>query len=239
MGTGTDLLAAGTEALHEAAFRTGDYAAAEGLLREALQRARADGDRAAEAGALDQLGWMMHFQALDRDRDGADPDAEEALLQQGLAIRRDLGDPAAIAASLFSVSLVHQVLRRDSKVAMPYLWEALDLADAHAGALLRSECHRHVGFYYSTEAPLQPEEAVRHFRISLELRHEWGDRRWVPSGTFALGVAEAVAGRRAEGVALVRRAIDEAREAGLSPRRIERFEDWLGRIEAGEDPWTG
>lgn len=238
MGSATDLLTAGTEALYEAGFRTGEYGSAEGLLREALQRAQADGDRAPEAGALDQLGWLMHFQALDRDREGADPEAEEALFQKALAIRRDLGDPAAIAASLFSLSLVHQVLRGDSKAAMPYLWEALDLAEAHASALIRSECHRHVGFYYSIEA-VQPEEAVRHFRTSLELRHEWGDRRWIPSGTFALGMAEAAAGRRPEGIALVRQAIGEAREFGLSSRRIASFERWLGTLEAGGEPWSG
>src|SRR5579859_2539427 len=100
MTTADDLLAAGTESLHEAAFRSGEYERAEDLLREALRRARAGGDRAAEAGALDQLAWLMHFQALDRDREGADPEAEEALFRQALALRRDIGDQAGIAASL-------------------------------------------------------------------------------------------------------------------------------------------
>jgi len=237
-GSAAELLVAGTDATYEAGFRSGDYAPAEDLLQEALRRARADGDRATEAGALDRLGWVMHFRALDGNRAEADTEAEESLFQQGLAIRRELGDPAAIAASLFSLSLVHQVLRRDAVAAMPYLWQALDLADAHADALLRSECHRHVGFYYARD-DVQPEEAVRHLQISLELRHEWGDPRWIPSGTFVLGMAQLGAGRAAEGVALIRQAVAESRDAGLSEHRTRGMEDWLRRAEAGETPWHG
>jgi hypothetical protein len=56
----------------------------------------------------------------------------------------------------------------------------------------------------------------------------------VPSGTFALGMAELGAGRRAEGIALIRRSVEQGRDAGLSERRIRSFEDWLRRAEAGE-----
>lgn len=237
-GSASELLAAGTEAMIEAGFRTGEYDAATELLEAALRRAQADGDRAAEAGALDQLGMLMHFQALDRDREGAEPEAEEALFQRALTIRRELGDQAGVAASLFGVGMVHQVLRRDWATAMPYFREALALAEEHADALLRSECHRHVGFFYVSE-DVQPEEALRHLRTSLDLRREWGDPRWVPSGTFVLGMAELAAGRRDEGVGHIRRAVREARDAGLSERRIQSYEDWLRRAEAGETPRAG
>src|SRR5215472_15962860 len=130
-GSAGELLTAGTEAMYEAAFRTGDYDEAEATLTAALQHAEADGDQAVEAGALDGLAWLMHFRTLDRDREGADPDTEEALFQRSLAIRRGLGDQAGIAASLFGLALVHQVLRRDSAAAFPYLREAMELADAH------------------------------------------------------------------------------------------------------------
>jgi tetratricopeptide (TPR) repeat protein len=237
-GSASDLLAAGTEAVIEAGFRTGEYDRARELLEAALRRARDDGDRAAEAGALEQLGVVMHFQTLDRDREGADPEAEEALFQRALAIRRELGDQAGIAASLFDIGIVHQVLRRDEKTAIPYFREALTLAEEHGDTLLRSECHRHVGFFYLGEGG-QPEEALRHLRTSLDLRHEWGDPRWVPSGTFAVGWAELAAGRRGECVARFRQAVREARDAGLSERRIRTFEDWLRRVEAGETPGAG
>ena len=141
-GSAGELLAAGTEAMFEGAFRTGDYDDAEAMLEAARCRAEADGDRAAEAGTLDRLAWLMHFRALDRDREGADPDAEEALFEGSLAIRREFGDQAGTAAALFGLGLVHQVLRRDSAAAIPYLREAVELADVHADALVRSECHR-------------------------------------------------------------------------------------------------
>jgi hypothetical protein len=236
-GSAGELLAAGTEAMFEAAFRTGDYGDAETLLEAARRRAEADDDQAAEAGSLDRLAWLMHFRALDRDREGADPDAEEALFQRSLAIRRELGDQAGTAASLFGLGLVDQVLRRDSAAAIPYFREAMELADEHADALLRSECHRHVGFHHCV-GDVSPEEAVRHLRISLELRHQWGDPRWVPSGTLALGWAELAAGRRVEGIELIRLAALQAREAGLSTRRIHEAEVWVRRAEAGETPFA-
>jgi tetratricopeptide (TPR) repeat protein len=236
-GSAGDLLAAGTEAMYEAAFRTGDYDDAEATLKAALERAEADGDQAVEAGALDGLAWLMHFRALDRDRDGADPDAEEALFQRSLAIRRELGDLAGTAASLFGVALVHQVLRQDSATAIPYLREAMVLADAHADMLLRSECHRHVGFHHLV-GDVNPEEAVRHLRRSLELRHQWGDPRWVPSGTLALGWAELAAGRRTDGIEHIRQAARESRDAGLSARRIHGAEDWVRRADSGETPFA-
>jgi len=236
-GSAGELLTAGTEAMFEAAFRTGDYDDAEAMLQAARRGAEADGDRAAEAGALDRLAWLMHFRALDRDREGADPDAEEELFQRSLAIRRELGDQAGTAAALFGLGLVHQVLRRDSAAAIRYLREAAELADVHADALVRSECHRHVGFHYLV-GDVRPEEAVRHLRRSLELRHEWGDPRWVPSGTLALGWAELAAGRRSEGIEHIRQAAREARDAGLSERRIRAAEDWVRRAEAGEIPFA-
>jgi tetratricopeptide (TPR) repeat protein len=236
----TGLLAAGAEALTEAAFRTGDYAEADALLREALAAARTTGDRATEAAALDRLGWLMHFTAIDQGLENADADAEEALFQQALAIRRDLDDPAGIAQSLFGVGLVNQVLRRDWVTAAPLFREALALAEQHGDLVTRSEAHRHVGFYHLVEEVEEEEDdpaaAVKHLRTSLDLREQHGDPRWIPSGTLALGQACLVAGDAEEGLRLLRRAVDQARAAGLHPRRIEQAEGALRRAEAGELP---
>ena len=233
----TDLLAAGAEALTEAAFRTGDYTEADNLLREALAAARNAGDRAAEAAALDRLGWLMHFTAIDQGLENADADAEESLFQHALAIRRDLDDPAGIAQSLFGVGLVNQVLRRDWVTAAPLFREALALAEQHGDLITRSEAHRHVGFYHLVEeAEDDPATAVKHLRTSLDLREQHGDPRWIPSGTLALGQASLVAGDAEEGLRLLRRAVEQARAAGLHPRRIEQAEGALRRAEAGELP---
>jgi tetratricopeptide (TPR) repeat protein len=222
-------LDAGAEALTEAAFRTGDFSVAEKLLGDALSAAP---DAASEAAALHQLGWLMHWRAIDSIVDGqvrsSDPDAEEALFQRALDIRRSLGDPAGVAASLFGVGLVRQVLRRDWHSAIDLFRSALPLAD---DLITRSEIHRHIGFYHLVEEN-NYEEALRHLRISLDLREEHGDPRWIPSGTLALGQALLMAGRPAEAVPYLRVALDQTRAAGLRPQRIAQAEDWLNRATA-------
>ncbi|AGZ45024.1 tetratricopeptide repeat protein [Actinoplanes friuliensis] len=233
MGTTGETLAAGNEAMLEAAFRTGDYDQAERAFQELLSQARADGDRALEAAVLDRLGMLMHFQALEGDLQQADSEGEEALFQQALEIRRELGDPAGTAESLFGVGLVHQVLRQDWDAAMPYYWEALDLAERYGDLLLRSEVHRHVGFYYAM-SDLQSDKALDHLRISHDLRAELGDDRWIPGGTVALGIAELADGLREQGLAHVRQAVAEAHAAGLSQQRIEWMEQFLQKAEAGD-----
>jgi tetratricopeptide (TPR) repeat protein len=216
-------VAAGNEAMLEAAFRTGDFAAAEAQLTEARRRAEKDGDRATEAAAIDRLGMLMHFRQLDGDFARADTAGEEALFQRALTIRREIGDLAGAADSLFGIGLVHQVFSDDWDTAMPYYWEALALAEQHAGPITRSEVHRHVGFYYAV-ADKQPDRALFHLRKSHELRAEHGDPRWIPGGTLALGEALIAAGRRDEGLAMLREAIRQARDAGLRPERMAWFE---------------
>ena len=232
MGTTGDTLATGNEALYEAAFRTGDYAEAERTFTGLLERARADGDRALEAAALDRLGMLTHFRAIEGDLAQADADAEQRLFEQALAIRRELDDPAGIAESLFGLGLVHQVLRGDWDTAVPLYREALELADKHGDLLLRSEVHRHVGFFHTLD-DLDSDRALHHLRISHELRAELGDPRWIPGGTVALGLAEIADGLRDQGLAHVRQALQQARDAGLSAQRIEWIERFLHEAEAG------
>jgi tetratricopeptide (TPR) repeat protein len=228
--TAAALVAAGNEAMLEAAFRTGDFAAAEATLAEARALAEKDGDRAAEAAAIDRLGMLMHFRQLDGDFAEADTAGEEALFQRALTIRREIGDLAGAADSVFGIGLVHQVFSQDWDTAMPYYWEALALAEQHAGPITRSEVHRHVGFYYLV-ADVQPERALFHLQRSHELRAEHGDERWVPGGTLALGEALIAAGRPDEGMDRLREAIQQARDAGFRPERIAWFEQTLRAAE--------
>jgi tetratricopeptide (TPR) repeat protein len=230
-----DLLRDGAEATLEAAFRTGDYRDAIAMLSEARDRAVALGDRAVEAGVLDQLGWLVHFQSLDIGRERADADGEEALFKHALEIWCDIGDSAGVGRSLFGIGLVHQVLRRDWETAIPFFRESLALATEHGDEITLSEAHRHVGFYYLVE-DVQIERALHHLRRSLDLRHQHGDGRWLPGGSLALGQAELVAGNRAEAVGHLKAAVEQAREAGLRADRIEQCEEWLRRAEAGDVP---
>ena len=230
MGTTGDTLTAGNEALYEAAFRTGDYSEAEATFTGLLERARSEGDRALEAAALDRLGMLAHFRALEADLAEADSDAEQKLFEQALAIRRELGDQAGTAESLFGLGLVHQVFRGDWDTAMPYYREGLELAEKHGDLLLRSELHRHIGFFHTLD-DLESDRALHHLRISHELRAELGDPRWIPGGTVALGLAEIADGLREQGLAHVRQALQQARDAGLSAQRVEWIESFLRQAE--------
>jgi hypothetical protein len=213
------LLAAGSESLVEAAFRTGDYLPARHLLEAAHERARLTRDRMYEATALTRLGMLLHFAALGGDLSRADWAAEERLFQAALAIQREADDPAGAAESLFGLGLVHQVLRGDWATALPFYREALTLAERYADEMVRSEVHRHIGFFYVYAAG-DPDQGLRHLRMSQVLRERYGDPRRVATGTLALGEAELAAGNRVDAVRLLHEAVHQARAAGLSQERI-------------------
>lgn len=223
-----ELLAAGWEAVLEAAFRGGGFWVAEAKLTRARDIVT---DHATEAAVLDRLGWLLHFQALEGGRDTSRVDNELALFQRAADIRWDIGDLGGVAASVFGVGLVHQVLRGDWGTAMPAFLEALALAE-HTDVVTRSEIHRHVGFYYLVEN-VQLDKAVEHLRISLDLRHRSDDKRWLPSGTLALGWVEAAAGHRDAAVRLMRTALAEAHAVGLRPSLVASIEESLRQAESG------
>jgi tetratricopeptide (TPR) repeat protein len=237
-----DLLASGDEALAEAGFRTGDFTSARELFEQARDEAAQAGDTAARARALAGLGMVAHYQNLTAllagsAVDSADIDAEEQLFRQALASSPDAGPPQA----LFGLGLVFQVLHSDWMTAMPYFWQALEVADApeaDAGEYLRSEVHRHVGFYFLAEE-VQPEVAISHLQISLDLREQLGDPRRIPSGLVALGEAELSAGHRDQAVELLTRAVAQAREAGLLPQWVKQAEKTLHAAQASGDNDAG
>ncbi|HEX4725105.1 MAG TPA: hypothetical protein VH333_21515 [Pseudonocardiaceae bacterium] len=231
--TAGELLAAGTEALTAASFAMGDWADAQAKLESALRRAVADGDRRVEAATQDKLAMVLHYQALENNRDPSNADAEEELFRQALTTQREIEDLAGVAESLFGIGLVRQVLRRDWATAMPYYREALELANRHADAYIRSECHRHVGFYHFAEEN-DPDKALEQLAVSLRLREEWGDPRSISGGTLAIGQIELLAGRHADATEHLRAAVEQMARAGVGGRHAEQGAEWLRRAEAGE-----
>jgi len=240
-----ELLAAGDDALAEAGFRTGDFDPARQLLSEAQAKAEAVGDHAGRARALDLLGMVAHYENITRLMTGGtapaeDIAAEERLFRQALTAWQEADADAASAHSLFGLGLVYQVLHGDWSTAMPYYWQALDLAyarESDADLYLRSEVHRHLGFYFLVEDE-QPVAAVRHLQLSLDLREELGDPRRIPSGQVALARAELAAGRRERAIELLTSAVTQAKEAGLLAERIAEAERALrdAQVESGDEP---
>jgi tetratricopeptide (TPR) repeat protein len=233
------LLDAGHEAFAEAAFCTGDFAAARRLLEQALEEARAEQDAMSEAAAVEGLGLLLHYENITKRMTGADITAsdiaaEEDLFQSALTIRRGLSDEPGAALPLFGLGLVAQVLRHDWEPAIACFREALALVEAMPDAIdlyTQSEVYRHVGFYYAVE-DVRPNEAVRFLQRSLDLRVRLGDPRRIPSGLEALGEAELAAGNTVRGLELLERAVAEARAAGLLPTRIEIAERILEEAKA-------
>lgn len=242
-GIARRLLAEGREALTEASTRTGEYAGAVSLLEGARLHGSAEGDRVAEAEALDSLAMVAHYENITVLIGGGTVDEraaaeEEALFRRALAMQLEIGDREGEARSLFGLGPVWQVLRGDWTTALPYFLRALDIVDSLPGAqdvYLQSEVHRHVGFSHLV-ADVQPDDAVRHLARSLELREQLQDPRRVPSGLVALGRAELAAGNPGRAVELLRRAVAEARAVGLLPHWIADAEQALEEAEAAARP---
>lgn len=233
-----ELLASGEEALTEASTRTGAFAGARSLLEASASQANAEGDRFTAAAAMDRLGMVCHYENILTLISGGEVGEgatarEEALFRQALLIRRDLGDQEGIAQSLFGLGLVSQVLRGDWATAMPLFREAYGITEglSDCDLYLRSEVHRHLGFYFLVE-DRQPAEAVRHLSISLQLREQLGDARHIPSGLVALGRAEIAAGEAGRAVELLSCAVAKAHAAGLLKPWITNAEDTLCEAEA-------
>ena len=235
--TSEELLAAARVALEDAYFRTGDYEAATDLADSALAAAESAGDRRAQAAALAQQGMVLHYRAIELppgERADVDPGPEEALFEQALELREDIGDTEARAESLFQLGLVRQVLRRDGLAAAPYFRAALELVEElpEADVYLRSEIHRHTGFDLLLREE-RTEEALVHLRTSLELRRTLGAPRTF-SGLVALAMAERVAGHRDEAIAHALSAVELARTEGLRERLVAAAETELQAAEALE-----
>jgi len=238
-----DLLAAGYAAIADAGFQTGDFAPARELLGQAQEQAASAADTVSLASALNGLAMVAHHENLMLLIGGGVPAdseiaAEEQLFRRALAEGQQSGDAACTAHSLFGLGLVFQVLRQDWMTAMPFYWQALGLVTApgsDVGRYLRSEVHRHVGFYFAVE-DVQPREAVRHLQISLDLREELGDPRYIASGLLALGEAELSAGNPDRAVELLTKAVDLARAEKLLPHRLEDAERALRDARAARDP---
>jgi tetratricopeptide (TPR) repeat protein len=229
--TAGERLADARIALEQAYFRTGDYDAAAALADAALDAARAAADRRAEASALAHRGMVLHYRAIElppEERATVDPGAEQALFEEALALREELGDREGRAESLFQLALVQQVLRRDGASAAPLLREALELVEElpDADVYLRSEIRRHVGFDLLLREE-RPDEAVAQLETSLALRRTLPERGRTVSGLLALALAERRAWRTASAREHAQEALDLARAEGLRPRLVAAAETEL------------
>jgi tetratricopeptide (TPR) repeat protein len=233
------MIAAGRDALVEAAFRTGDFGAAGATLEAARQAAEAQGNMPVLAAALDQLGFLQHWKNLEWRMGGAPADAvppqdvaaELALFEQALALRRALGDEAGVAESLFHIGLVHQLFKNDWDTALSYFQRAHSLAEVAGDDLLLSETHRHIGaFFWVRRGDLAT--ALAHLEQSVALRERLAFPGWLASGLITLGQCELQAGQIAAARYHLRRGLQLAEAAGLRLWWIQQARGAVRQAEA-------
>src|SRR5215472_1771963 len=92
------LIAAGDEAMADAAFRTGDFGKARELLEAAHAEAARGADVTEQASALDALGMLAHYENITKLMSGsavseADIVSEERLFRRAFACWQELGEP--------------------------------------------------------------------------------------------------------------------------------------------------
>jgi tetratricopeptide (TPR) repeat protein len=217
--------------VEDAAFVTGDFDRAEEALNAALRAAEEAGDSASTGAALDQLAFLLHWRNLGRP--DPDWDAELELFERALAVRRDAGDRAGVAESLFHVGLAHQLRRRDGETAEPIFAEALALADEVGDRLTQSYLHRHIGFLRMVQGEL--DQALTHLRRSLELREVLGWTRGVAAALQALGECELDAGHHVQARAHLERSVELAESFGTRPWLLDSARADLARVPSGRD----
>ena len=149
---------------------------------EALEEARAEGDREAELAALGPLGET--FRLLGQ-LDKAVPHLEAAL-----ALARELDRPKPLTSNLIRLATAYQYLNRHEE-AVPLFEEAV--ARAKAMGFLEDFAQQHYGKCLAELG--RWEEAIAAFERALALREARGDAGLVASSTEALEEARVRAGR--------------------------------------------
>jgi predicted DNA-binding protein (MmcQ/YjbR family) len=219
-------LANGRTRLDEAAYHTGDFAAAEAPLADARRLAEAAGDQRCLAASLDQLGILRHWRNLETwNGDGFPKPAPEdvaeelGLVEQGLAIRRTLGHEAEIGESVFHVGLVHQLYTGCWDQAERCFAEARRLAEASGNRWLLFEARRHLGAVSWHSGDF--DNAIAHFTASLDQCRRIGMPDTLPLALVALGRCALAAGRIPEGIEHLRQGVELGERRGLRARMMD------------------
>jgi tetratricopeptide (TPR) repeat protein len=150
-------------------FQQGDYNAAASLLEASVAQARALGNKQILAVALDRLGLLIL-------RSHADPARAQAIIEEGLSLGRDIGDPRVVYSSIFYLA--------DLAQAQGQYGQALQLYEESLSLMRRHGDRWHVAlalFSLGHLAWLQHDytRAQASFAESLDLRWQLKDKRGI------------------------------------------------------------
>ncbi|MEU8656854.1 tetratricopeptide repeat protein [Actinoplanes philippinensis] len=213
-----------------------------GEARTAYERAVFGGDTsrltAAERG-LDVVeadvalarGRILHARYLAARAAGASPaedPAELPLFERAAELYRRAGDVRGEGAALFWTGCLHQVIRRDDDVAVPYLERSQRLAAETGDQAVEAEALRHLGIAAHTAGRL--DEARTRLEESARLWREAGTPEGVAANMVGLAYIAAAQGRATDAVAILDEAyaIAAPREAYAVVAQIEQARAGIG-----------
>lgn len=157
-------------------YQLSEYLPAQQRLHEALDLARASGDRQAESAALGGIGWTLMGQGR--------YDETEPYLNPALQIAQEIGDRTGAAVILHHLGDV-AYRQGDSVAAEQYAGESLALYRELGSRQGMVEAHRVLG--YANMARGNYAQAEHHHGESLAIAQEIGDRRGLSSALINLG----------------------------------------------------
>jgi len=181
----------------------------EALLDEAQARAERASEPLLLADVLDARGMSLHTTFIE-SAERQEPANELELFERALELRRQGGDPRAIAESLFHVGLVYGVVRQEHAKALPYFEQAYRTAKTAGDLVVASYAIRHIGFAHHDAGTQDPARAA--LVESLELRERAGFVPGVAMALVALAYADTDRGDLDRAMAH----LDRAREIFLS-----------------------
>ena len=153
-------------------------------------------------------GRVIHARFLDqRNDDPARPDEnphERELFERAARLYQALGDARGEGESLFWIGCFHQVVRRDSDIAVPILQRACEIAAKAGDKLTMSYALRHLGIAEHAAGRLGT--ARERLEESVRLRWETGFMPGVAANLVGLAYIAAADGSRNEALALIEEA---------------------------------
>jgi tetratricopeptide (TPR) repeat protein len=156
----------------------------EAAVTQALEYAEQTEDKALLGEVWDTWGRSLHATFLAGDRTTEPPQEMEAF-ERALAFRQEANDHHGIAESTFHIGIVHQVVRGDSELALPYFRDSYERALALQDDLLASYAIRHIGFARAGNGNMAGARAD--FEESLRLRQVVGFIPGIAMAQLALG----------------------------------------------------
>lgn len=191
----------------------GCYDAALEILFEAEKTARSLNDKGLLADIVDLIGSVLYAKELWRTA----LEGPLSYFEEGLRLRREIGDRRGIAESVFNVGLVYQnrvgTDDDDLQKAFERFQEAYRLAEQ--GAHIREQAHaaRHLAYVYGRRG--EAGKALTYHKEFLAVNEEIGFKPFLPPAYIMVGVGYLMNDELDEALACFRKAHVIAEEAGF------------------------